>query len=183
MLRAELSERRLHLREREERREEFLERQEARREEFERQQERGREDELESERLRRWEVSQDVLKSIAEELENNSGQAALLIKHIPQGELPFPAFETNGWHLIVQSPVVTSLQERTLRRLMRVYNRCRTFSGCALPSVCAARTRASTSVSRNSRLSSQQGSPSGPHSLLARKLPSAPRANGSGSIK
>ena len=50
----------------------------------------------------------------------------MLVEHIPEGELPYPPFDVNGWHLIVQTSVALAIQERTLRRLIRVYNRCRT---------------------------------------------------------
>ncbi len=99
-----LIERRLHLREREQR----------------------REDELERERARQWEVSQDVLRAVAEELDHNAQQAALLAEHLPRGEVPYPAFDVNGWYLLVHPTVVEAMQQRTLRRLVRVYNRFRT---------------------------------------------------------
>lgn len=79
----------------------------------------------ERDRARRWELVQDVLLAVEVELAHNVQQAELIVDHVQQDELPYPAFETNGWLLISQSPVFTAVNPGTLRRLLRVYNRLR----------------------------------------------------------
>jgi hypothetical protein len=76
-------------------------------------------------RVRRWELVQDVLLAVDVELTHNALQAELIVDHVQQEELPYPAFETNGWLLISQSPVFSAINPGTLRRLLRVYNRLR----------------------------------------------------------
>jgi hypothetical protein len=118
-----LIERRLHLRDRDARQAERLAEQQERRDASERDRAQRHEDVLAAERAHRWDVAQSVLRSIEDELEHNREQAELFSKHLPLGELPYPAFDVNGWHLILRTEVVTAIQERTLRRLVRVYNR------------------------------------------------------------
>ena len=125
-----LVERRLHLTNREERQLELLDAQETRRATAEREREQRLQDALEAEQARKWEVAQSVLSSVADEFGHNQEQAMLFIAQIPHGELPDHAFYMNGWDLIVQAPVVTAIQERTLRRLVRVYDRFRSANEC-----------------------------------------------------
>jgi hypothetical protein len=86
---------------------------------------RQRREDQEQERAHEWETIQTVLRAVQEELTHNTRQAELVVSHAQEEELPYPAFETNGWHLIAQSPVFMALHEATLRRLLRVYNRLR----------------------------------------------------------
>jgi hypothetical protein len=73
----------------------------------------------------RWEIVQDVLRAVEEELVHNQAQAELIVTHAPEEALPYPAFETNGWTLIAQSPVFTAIHQPTLRHLLHAYNRFR----------------------------------------------------------
>jgi hypothetical protein len=80
---------------------------------------------LRQERERREEVVGDVLEIVQRELEFNVTRAQALVAHLPRGQIPYPAFDANGWRLISQAPVLTAMHPDSLDILTKTYNRLR----------------------------------------------------------
>lgn len=76
---------------------------------------------LRRERRHRVEISRDILETLREELEHNREVARQLSRHLPEGALPYDAFELGGWTLMSQVPVITTLEPQTVRKLFEVY--------------------------------------------------------------
>jgi hypothetical protein len=80
---------------------------------------------LNRERRHRAEVSRDILEALREELEHNREIAREMRTHLPEGALPYDAFELGGWTLVSQVPVVTTLEPQTVQTLFEAYRRLR----------------------------------------------------------
>jgi hypothetical protein len=81
---------------------------------------------LRRDREARAEVSVDILQSIKGELEENAARAAVLKGLVAEEAVPYPLFDLNGWTLLSQASVFTTLDARIVDSLIAVYNRLRT---------------------------------------------------------
>ena len=80
---------------------------------------------LGQERAQRVELARDVLLAVRDELARNQQVVTALRTHLPEGTLPYTAFEVTGWELVSQSPVFTVLDPATTKALLEVYVRLR----------------------------------------------------------
>jgi hypothetical protein len=74
----------------------------------------------------RREITRDVLQAIYGELEENAERAAALEGLVAKEDVPYPLFDLNGWTLVSQAQVFTTVEAETVDALIRVYNRMRT---------------------------------------------------------
>lgn len=73
-------------------------------------------------------VRDAVLRLARGELEFVAAQVETFVGALEDDSVPFPPFDTNGWSLISQAHVFTTLKPESSDKLISAYNRVRTFN-------------------------------------------------------
>lgn len=71
-------------------------------------------------------MRRSVFEVIRDEIHYDVGQAELIVERVPRGQIPYPAFSTDGWTLMSQAPVFSALEPGAIYLLVRLYSRLRT---------------------------------------------------------